>query len=467
MTIANRRWRALSCPLPLCLLAPLIFLRPQPIPAERIIKNLEGRIARLDKRREQRRGRRLSEDLASLHYKLARVHYLALINQSTLVPGFEHHEGGPEPADDHLADGFVSSLRYDEATRRAKKALGIDERTTMDRPTWQKLAAERKKQLAKLQEAGWRPPPPDEAELHRHAEQAMVHFDAAIGLLPAKDERARRSLALYQLGRASLAEQALDLERADKLPKRAMLKPLAGWSYEKARDAYWESFELASEADLRSQSQPIEGLSGFVSHEAGQGFLRITKKVADLGEGQGKRVEKVRESLRQLGEIPPGPITPILIGGGADAALADLLDPHATVVFDLDGDGVAERWPWVCRDTRILVWDPSGAGEIRSGRQLFGSVTFFLFHRDGYRALSLLDDDLDGELTGLELDGIAVWTDRNGDGESSADEVEPAFTAGIRRIRTEVQGGVRMNRRGLVYEDGRAVPTFDWITAPR
>ena len=44
---------------------------------------------------------------------------------------------------------------------------------------------------------------------------------------------------------------------------------------------------------------------------------------------------------------------------------------------------------------------------------MFGSVTWWLFFSDGYRALDTLDDNRDGRLTGSELSGIAVWFDRN------------------------------------------------------
>jgi hypothetical protein len=159
-------------------------------------------------------------------------------------------------------------------------------------------------------------------------------------------------------------------------------------------------------------------------------------------------------------------VTPILIGRHAGDTLDDLLAPDARVSFDLDGDGAREDWPWVRADTGILAWDPLGRAEIESGRQLFGSVTFFLFHTDGYAALRLLDDDGDGSLTGLELDGLAVWHDRDGDGNSDPSEVRPVWQDGIHAIHTQgIRGpdGVLGQRRGLVYTDGRVAPTHDWV----
>jgi len=65
------------------------------------------------------------------------------------------------------------------------------------------------------------------------------------------------------------------------------------------------------------------------------------------------------------------------------------------VTFESGGDGVARSWPWVRADTALLVWDPRGAGRIDSGRQLFGSATWWLLWPSGYRALEALDDDGD------------------------------------------------------------------------
>ena len=129
---------------------------------------------------------------------------------------------------------------------------------------------------------------------------------------------------------------------------------------------------------------------------------------------------------------------------------------------------VREDWPWVQPDAGILVWDPLDGARIESGRQLFGSVSFFLFHRDGYEALRLLDDNQDGELSGFELDGLAIWTDENSDGVSQRHEVRQVWETDILAIDTQHttnQEGVMHNPRGVRYSDGRYVPTFDWVVS--
>ena len=88
------------------------------------------------------------------------------------------------------------------------------------------------------------------------------------------------------------------------------------------------------------------------------------------------------------------------------------LESAIVLKSDLAGSGQAQPYTWVQPDTGILVWDPWSEGRIRSGRQLFGSVTFHMFWSDGYRALDALDDNRDGELRGNELKGLAAWFDR-------------------------------------------------------
>ena len=130
------------------------------------------------------------------------------------------------------------------------------------------------------------------------------------------------------------------------------------------------------------------------------------------------------------------------------------------------GDGVKRTWEWVSPDTGILVWDPNHTGKVKSGRQLFGSVTWWMFWEDGYAPLRALDDNGDGVLTGKELRGISVWVDRNGNGISDPGEVTPASQFGIRSIR--ISPDSRLNRvlssaRGIEMKDGSVSPTFDWV----
>jgi hypothetical protein len=100
---------------------------------------------------------------------------------------------------------------------------------------------------------------------------------------------------------------------------------------------------------------------------------------------------------------------------------------------------------------------------------MFGSVTWWLFFRDGYHALDVLDDNRDGELTGTELEGISVWFDRDCDGESGQGEVVSLRELQIVSISTKATGkaqGCPISASGIRLSDGRTLPTYDWLTSP-
>jgi len=142
------------------------------------------------------------------------------------------------------------------------------------------------------------------------------------------------------------------------------------------------------------------------------------------------------------------------------------MTPERIVRFDLDGDGIVERRPWVKPTAGLLVWDANSDGKITSGRELFGSVTWWLFFTNGYRAMDLLDDNRDGLLAAGELKGIAVWFDRDSDGRSDGGEIVSLDSLGIAAIATRPtgrDGQSPMHDAGIRLKDGRTLPSYDWI----
>ncbi len=177
-----------------------------------------------------------------------------------------------------------------------------------------------------------------------------------------------------------------------------------------------------------------------------------------------QRVAKLRSTARA--------VTPIAVPLRDGLAARDLEDPHAAVEFDVDGSGLERRWTWVTRDAGWLVYDPKGRGEITSGLQLFGNVTFWLFWDNGYRALESLDDDRDGVLTGPELRGLAIWQDGGRPGVCEPGEVKPLSAYGIVAVSCRFEHdrdhprGIAFSPRGVTFRDGRTRPTFDLILDP-
>lgn len=391
----------------LTLSAPAKFMAPELVPVDRLVKNAEAYLA-------------THQSEADAHYTLARIHYLAFSMKRDQVPAFVRGvgEGGkPQPAPDWQA-------------------------------AWARTPDDQK------------PAEPAPSQMAAHASAALRSFQEAMRLDPQN--------GLHALGLASLLEEVCkwqETARPEKLPDS-----LQGITIRRARDAYAKAFDLALPADAKIASVPVMGVRGITAHEAGQAFIRLAQNVQDpLTAEEKKNLEQVRTAVAKMEKLPMGPITPVVFSYRPAAHLAEHLAPETTVDFDLRGYGVRERWPWVKPELGFLVWDPLRDGRIQSARQMFGGYTFQIFRKTGYDALSALDDNADGQLSGAELEGISVWFDRDSDGRAAAGEVTPVEQTDIAAIAVtaESRDGIHpTNPRGITLRDGRTLPTWDWIVAP-
>ena len=201
----------------------------------------------------------------------------------------------------------------------------------------------------------------------------------------------------------------------------------------------------------------------------------VTKEVAGYlvplldEKADAKEIAKIKEIEAEADKFPRA-VTPILVPLEDGLTLGEMTDPQAGVKFDLDGCGQARAWGWPTPKAGWLVYDPTGKGEITSGLQLIGAVTFWVFWENGYHALSALDDNHDGWLRGNELKGLGVWQDANGNGISERGEVIPLGALGIEAIACGYQlhgTGIPYNPAGLILKDGHTRATYDWITKSR
>jgi tetratricopeptide (TPR) repeat protein len=178
-------------------------------------------------------------------------------------------------------------------------------------------------------------------------------------------------------------------------------------------------------------------------------------------------IAQLQDRIKKL-ELSPRWITPIVIPLRDALTAYDMVDDDARVPFDLDGSG-ARRWSWITSDAAWLVNDHLRNGEITSGLQLFGNVSFWAFWRNGYHALRALDDDGDGRLRGVELPGLALWHDRDLDGVSDRGEVRSLADWGIVELATDYdhdpthQHEIPWSRAGVRFANGTVRPTFDVV----
>ena len=79
---------------------------------------------------------------------------------------------------------------------------------------------------------------------------------------------------------------------------------------------------------------------------------------------------------------------------------------------DVDGDGIKEAiGQWFGPSAGILV-TANASGQI-NGNHMFGNVPGV--HEDGFAELATLDTNNDGQISGNELQSLAIWVDRNSD----------------------------------------------------
>ena len=190
----------------------------------------------------------------------------------------------------------------------------------------------------------------------------------------------------------------------------------------------------------------------------------------DPGKDQ-KELASLRRRIAKFKGIPRA-ITPIAVPLSDGLVAADLTDLKARVPFDADGSGERGHWSWITRDAAWLVYDQKGDGQVTSALQLFGSVTFWLFWNNGYEALATLDDNADGQLSGSELQHLALWRDANGNGISELGELTSLGNAGILSLSCRRQSHASphckaFSPKGMTLGNGTTRPTYDLILYPK
>jgi hypothetical protein len=279
------------------------------------------------------------------------------------------------------------------------------------------------------------------------AEKGTRHLTNAIALY-------RRSLAAEQKTRGDKAQRMT-------VPTQLGLAWCLDQSGQKkqALTEYRKALNLAWNEEVTKGDGQGLGPDVCYSEEIIQYMLKLLDPIKDKEE-----VGELKKAAAKLQAMPRA-VTPILIPMEANAAFDDLVDPNATVPFDLDGSGRLRQWGWITPKAAWLVFDPE-RGPITSALQLFGSVTFWIFWPDGYAPLAALDNDRDGFLRDTELRGLMLWQDRNRNGVSETEELIPVEDAGIEAIACSArkhESGFQWNPAGVIYRNGTSRPSYDWV----
>jgi hypothetical protein len=299
-----------------------------------------------------------------------------------------------------------------------------------------------------------------------HLTNAILLYERAVLLLKNSTNVSERNWMVLptQLGLAWCLEQAGRTNDAIAMYRKTLK---VAWKREVTGDFDFKQWANEAWSDVRAGQNPLRSHNrGFrgpgvcFSEETIGYLLKLLDPVKDASE-----IAQLRQDQKTLNGLGRA-VTPIFVSLEPNAKFDELVDENSSVAFDLDGSGRKRPWAWLTPKAGWLVFDPDKTGRIESGLQMFGNVTFWIFWPDGYEALSALDDNGDGLLSGLELRGLAIWKDRNCNGVSDPGEVVPVEALGIQSISCHSQtdaNGMRWNSQGVTYTNGPSRATYDWI----
>jgi hypothetical protein len=139
----------------------------------------------------------------------------------------------------------------------------------------------------------------------------------------------------------------------------------------------------------------------------------------------------------------------------------------AGVWFDNDATGTARNIGWVGRDDGLLVRDINRDGRINDGSELFGTGTMTRSGeraREGFQALSELDDNGDGVVDAKDgaFSELQVWRDADSDGVTDDGELISLSQVGVASLSLAYQvtdvvqnGNVHALQGSYTSADGR------------
>jgi tetratricopeptide (TPR) repeat protein len=274
--------------------------------------------------------------------------------------------------------------------------------------------------------------PEDKSRALKHLTNAISLYERSLALLKRSTNASTWYILPTQLGLAWCLDQSGQREKALDAYRKTLR---VAWKKEVTGDFNFTEWAKGAWSEVKSGQNPIHaqrrgsiGPGVCFSDETIGYLLKLLDPVKDAKEIA--QLKNDKQTLLSMGRA----VTPILIPLEPKLEFDDLVDPTAGVVFDLDGSGLPRKWGWLTPKAAWLVYDSDDSGNITSALQMFGSVTFWFFWEDGYAALSSLDDNGDGALSGAELCHLALWQDSNSNGISDPGEVRSVQSFGIESI---------------------------------
>ena len=162
-------------------------------------------------------------------------------------------------------------------------------------------------------------------------------------------------------------------------------------------------------------------------------------------------------------EILTAPLVLDLDGDGIEFLKPD----NSGVFFDMDNDGFAEMTGWIAPDDGFLVYDLDANGRIDNLAEMLSTGGHWrlldLYGElqqsrlaTGFNMLREWDGNRDGVVDGADpvFGQLKLWRDLDGDGASSAEELQTLPQAGVKSLATESTPGVLEFGRNVVCDSG-------------
>lgn len=203
--------------------------------------------------------------------------------------------------------------------------------------------------------------------------------------------------------------------------------------------------------------------------------VRNTNTSSNLGKGgSGGKDPCYPDGNTGCGGYPPYPrggddcddtVSPLIVD--LDNTGLNLSAPLDGVLFDIEGDGLADKISWP-RGTgaNFIALDLDGNGTIDSGKELFGNYSVGPDNDtadNGFLALAKYDDDKDGKIT--EKDAVfkklVLWNDANFNGKSESNELKTLAQLGIKSIDLNYENGLEEDRYGNQSRERSVVEQTD------
>jgi len=213
------------------------------------------------------------------------------------------------------------------------------------------------------------------------------------------------------------------------------------------------SWELTSEAGMDDAAVAAFTGTSRITVKMQIQMQAVTQGIADQSLLAGERTRSTISVFGQQLDLQAylQYIDPIVLDLEGDGIALSELTEDGGVVFDLAGNGRQQRCGFVQGDDALLFLDRDNDGLCGNGRELFGNQEG---HQNGFAKLLEYDSNGDGVIDENDAvyDDLKTWTDTNGDGICTADEVRDLRSSGVQSINLGYQQVAEENNGNLITE---------------